>query len=381
MFTTLFLYKSSFTQLFNKKINALVYGAIVFVFFTSGCSGELLSNVVVSPNPSNLLKVHYIDVGQGDATLLQGLDFTILIDAGRHDANDVVPYLKSVGVTDIDLVVGTHPHADHIGQLDKVIENFNITEVWMSGDLHTSKTFERTLDAILQADIGYHEPRMGETFVIGSSFIEVLNPVELTGDLHEGSISLRITYGDIKFMFTGDAEEQTERLIINNNKDIEAHIFQLGHHGSRTSNTQAFLDAVNPDITIYSAGYLNSYGHPHNEVVTRIEAMNIPLYGTDIHGTIILLTNGRTYDITTEKDEKISLSNEVTTIEGEQFVCIDINEARKSDLEKIAHIGDLRADQLIELRPFESISDLTRINGIGSARIAEIEAEGLACVQ
>lgn len=325
--------------------------------------------------------VHFIDVGQGDATLLQGPDFTVLIDAGRHDANDVVPYLKSVGVTDIDLLVGTHPHADHIGQVDKVIESFNVTDVWMSGDIHTSKTFERVIDAVLQADIGYHEPRRGETFVIGSSFIEVLNPDELTGDFHEGSISLMITYGDIKFMLTGDAEEQTEKTIIDNNEDIKAHVFQLGHHGSNTSNTQAFLDAVNPDVTIYSAGHLNSYGHPHDEVVTRIAAMNIPLYGTDTQGTIIVVTNGKTYEITTEKDVKADLSKESTSNDSRQYTCIDINEAEKSELAKITHIGNSRADQLIELRPFESISDLTRINGIGPARVAEIEAEGLACVQ
>lgn len=252
---------------------------------------------------SQELTVHYIDVGQGDATLLEGSDFTILIDAGRHNRNDVVPYLESMGIKEIDLFIGTHPHADHIGQANQVMEAFEVKEVWLSGDTHTSKTFERTIDTILAKDIAYHEPRVGEKYEIGSLRLEVLNPVQLTGDFHEGCISVGAVYEDISFLFTGDAEEQTEAEMIERGYHLQTNIFQLGHHGSSTSNTEAFLQAVNPEVAIYSAGKDNSYGHPHLEVMERLEEMQIPVYGTDVHGTILVVTDGKSYELQLEKME------------------------------------------------------------------------------
>ncbi|GGK35699.1 hypothetical protein GCM10010965_30830 [Caldalkalibacillus thermarum] len=317
-----------------------------------------------------LLYGHFIDVGQGDATLLQGPDFTVLIDAGRHDRNDVVPYLQSVGVESIDLLVLTHPHADHIGQADKVLNTFEVTEVWMSGDEHTSLTFERVIDAIAESGANYNEPRAGEVYEIGSLTIEVVNPDELTGDFHEGSISLRAIYGDIKFLFTGDAEAQTEKAMIERGHDLKAHIFQAGHHGSSTSNTQEFLEAVQPEIIIYSAGKDNPYGHPHKEVVQRILDMGIALYGTDVHGTVIVETDGKTYEINTEVGGEIEIPVE----------CIDINSASFEELQQIVHIGPERAQQIIELRPFYSLDDLLRVDGIGPSRLQDIKDQGLACV-
>ncbi len=332
--------------------------------------------------------VHFIDVGQGDATLLQGPDFTILIDAGRHDRNDVVPYLQNIGIAQIDLVVGTHPHADHIGQIDKVLEAFPVQEVWMSGSSHTTRTFERTLNAIIEHDVDYYEPRSGDEFQIGSVFINVINPVQLSGDFHEDSISLVAKYGEISFLFTGDAEKQTEEAMLQRNEPVEADIFQLGHHGSTTSNIEKFLRTVDPDITIYSAGVDNSYGHPHREVIERLYMMNIPVYGTVSNGTIIITTDGKTYTVDAEavtlpKEENDHVTNsedeeeKSPPISGE---CIDINNSSLQQLQNITQIGEERAKQLIELRPFSSIDELTRINGIGSGRLKEIKAEGKACV-
>lgn len=291
--------KKSFTRLRLYSIFLFIY----FFAFLVGCTVETESG----PNPtivdSQELTVHFIDVGQGDATLLEGPDFTILIDAGKHNRNDVVPYLESMGIKEIDLFIGTHPHADHIGQANQVMEAFEIKEVWLSGDTHTSKTFERTIDSILAKDIAYHEPRVGEKYEIGSLRLEVLNPVQLTGDFHEGCISVRAVYEDISFLFTGDAEEQTEAEMVERGYHLQANIYQLGHHGSSTSNTEAFLQAVNPEVAIYSAGKDNSYGHPHLEVMERLEEMQIPVYGTDVHGTILVVTDGKLYELQLEKME------------------------------------------------------------------------------
>lgn len=258
-----------------------------------------------SPSPSTPtqgeLKVHFIDVGQGDATLLQGTDFTILIDAGRHDHSDVVPYLKSAGVKSIDLLIGTHPHADHIGQFPQVIEAFPVGEVWLSGDTTTTRTFERAIDAIEASGAGYHEPRAGETFSFGSARIEVLNPARLTGNLHEGSISVRIVYGSFTVLFTGDAEAETEMAILARQYDVNALILQLGHHGSSTSSSAEFLKAVNPEVAVYSAAKGNSYGHPHEVVLERLRQMGVQIYGTDVNGTIMVITDGQTYEIQAQR--------------------------------------------------------------------------------
>jgi len=256
--------------------------------------------VVEPEQPPDALEealVYFFDVGQADATLFLGPDFTVLIDAGDYRRNDVVPHLDSVGVTELDLLIGTHPHADHIGQFPQVLESFPVGEVWMSGDLHTTRTFERAIDAILASDADYHEPRAGEVFEFGTLLIEVLNPHQITGDFHEGSISVRMTYGELSFVFTGDAETHTEQAMIDRGHNLEAQVLHLGHHGSRTSSGSAFLDAVSPDIAIYSAGEGNQYGHPHVEVVERVAAMGISLYGTDIHGTVVVVTDGVTYSV------------------------------------------------------------------------------------
>jgi competence protein ComEC len=244
---------------------------------------------------------YFFDVGQGDATLLAGPDYTIVIDAGRHDRQDVVPHLREAGVESIDLLIGTHPHADHIGQFPRILEAFPVVEVWMSGEPHNSRTFERALDAILSSGAAYHEPRAGEAYRIGSARVDVLNPVQLSGNLHASSVSVRIAFGNVAFLFTGDAEVETERAMIERGHVLAAQILHLGHHGSRTSSAVEFLQAVGPEVAVYSAGSGNSYGHPHDEVVQRIARMGIGLYGTDQHGTIRVITDGSSYRVAAER--------------------------------------------------------------------------------
>jgi len=264
-------------------------------------------------------------VGQADATLLLGPDFTVLIDAGDYRRNDVVPHLKSIGVKELDLLIGTHPHADHIGQFPQVLETFPVKEVWLSGDTHTTRTFERTIDAILASGAAYHEPRAGEIFQFGSLHIEVLNPSRLTGNFHEGSVSIRAAFGNVAFIFTGDAETNTERTMIARGNNLRAQILQLGHHGSRTSSSQNFLEAVQPGVAIYSAGEGNSYGHPHDEVVDRILSMGIQLYGTDVHGTIVVESDGTTYSVSTDKAGDIRGPPSVAHPEPANFVLSNLS--------------------------------------------------------
>lgn len=348
------------------------------------------------------LNVHYIDVGQADATLLQYGNHNILFDAGDWRGNEVVNYLKAQGVTKLDLVIGSHPDADHIGQLDDVVNSFTVEEVWLSGNESTSNTFQRGLEAVLASGAGYHEPRSGEEFEIGSMNLQVLYPTSISGKSNEESISVLFTYGNVKFLFTGDADKNAEKRMINSGISVDADILQLGHHGSNTSSDQAFIHAVSPEVAIYSAGANNSYGHPHHEVVSLIQNEGIELYGTDVHGTIIVTTNGNDYSIKTNKDGTVTPKNtassnksnsssgggsnsskkstENKTNPPSNSSCVNLNTASYEEVQRIKHIGPERAQDLIDNRPYSSVSDLDRIKGIGPARIKDIEAEGIACV-
>lgn len=340
------------------------------------------------------LNVHFIDVGQADSTLLQyshdGDDFTILIDAGNWNRNDVVNYLNAQNVSQIDIVIGTHPDADHIGQLDKVLNTFDVGEVWLSGNTSNSQTFQRLLAAIDSSGADYYEPRMGDEFEVGPLAIEILYPQTISENDNGESISLKLTYGDTRFLFTGDASKTDELNMLQSGIDIQADILQLGHHGSSTSTHTRFLSEVNPSTAIYSAGSENSYGHPHEEVVDLVQAAGVQLYGTDVHGTVIVSTNGKDYTLLTNKDGTISpsSSNEPTASKEATSSppvmptgnCIDVNSSTFEQVQEIVHIGPARAEDLINLRPYNSVDDLSKINGIGPARIEDIKSQGLACI-
>jgi competence protein ComEC len=302
--------------------------------------------------------------------------------------------------------VVTHPHADHIGQFDRVLDAFDVEEVWWSGSETTSQTFERAVAALEASTAAYEEPRAGDTARLGPLELEVVNPPEGVGlgDLHDANLGLRVTYGEVRLLFTGDAEAATEARMVDQVGDgLAADVLQLGHHGSRTSTTPAFLDAVDPSVAIYSAGAGNSYGHPHAEVVDRVEAAGIDLYGTDVHGTIVVTTDGERIRVDTEAAGTVQAAPNggssgasapatdhdhepepepapAASGEGCGSGQVDINAAGADALEEIIHVGPDRAEQILQLRPFTSVSALDRVSGLGPARVAEIEAQGVACV-
>lgn len=344
------------------------------------------------------LKAHFIDVEQADATLFQYEEdddvYHILYDTGDWQRSDTVSYLNQLGIQTIDLVVITHPHADHIGQLEDIMNEFDVKEVWMDGNEASSQVYQRSLEAVLNSNATYHEPRAGQVFDIGPIKIEVLHPSSLSGDLNTDSIVTRISFDDMAFVMTGDATSTSEKQMIKQG-NIEAQVLSLGHHGSNTSSTQSFLDAVDPDIAIYSAASDSQYGHPHKEVVSRVENNGIKLYGTDVHGNIIVETDGKSFDVSTtkdgevvgkssgnnNKDKKSNNKQKKESYSKQNGDCININEASREQLQTIIHIGPDRADDIVDLRPFQSIDGLTKVNGIGPARLDDIKDEGKACVE
>lgn len=317
------------------------------------------------------LAVHYIDVGQGSAAYLEWDGYSMLIDAGDWNASDVLMYLDKLEVEKIDIAVGTHPDADHIGQLARVIETYEVGEVWMSGNPSSSNTFIRTLEAVDEAGIPYEEPRRGDVYDVGALEIEVLHPEELSDDINGDSLSFRISYGETAFIFTGDADIQAEREMVASGLQLEADILLMGHHGSNTSTSLEFLRAIKPDVAIYSAGLDNPYGHPYAEILASAENEGAEVYGTDVHGTIIVETDGQEYSVETDR--------EGIAKEGSNR-CVDINGASTAELAELTGIGEALAEAIIEERPFETLDDLTRVSGIGEGKLAGLKEQGIACV-
>jgi len=359
---------------------------------------------------SGNLKVHFINVGQADATLFQTGDVNILFDAGNWNRRDVVEYLLSVGVEKIDLLIGSHPDADHIGQMPLILDQFQVDEVWMSGVESTSKTFENTLDKIIEHGVSYHEPRAGESYQLGHLFLDVIAPKQLTNDSNEDSISVYFAFGKTGIVMTGDAGVRAESAMLDVRGNLSADILHAGHHGSSTSTSESFLKAVDPKYVIISAGANNSYGHPHVEVVDRLVKSGAEIYATYQHGTIIFSSDGNSVKLestidqafippkaTVSKNESSSSNNSSSTSssstkekqptkqeEVKKEVpagCIDINTASEQELMEIIHISEVRAKDLIDLRPYNSVNDLKRIKGIGDARLKDIINEQKACVR
>lgn len=245
------------------------------------------------------LQVYFIDVGQGDAILIVAPDGkTILIDGGEADSR-VLPYLKKVGLTRLDLLIATHPHSDHIGGLVQVLKSVSVAKVVTNGQPTTTKTYENFLDAIATAKAEYVEVKRGDSLRLGGLTFAVLNPSSVkSDDLNDNSVVLRFVYGKVSFLFTGDAQSQAEAgMSVSSFSPVKANILKVGHHGSRTSSSKQFLALVKPDVAIYSAGKDNPYGHPHAETLAALFAIGAKIYGTDVNGTVVVTTDGSTYKV------------------------------------------------------------------------------------
>lgn len=245
------------------------------------------------------LQIYYFDVGQADSTLIINNGHSMLIDAGNNeDGEKLVTYIKEeLNITTIDYVVGTHPHEDHIGGLDDIINNFNIKEVYLPEAMTTTKTLEDVLDAIANKELSITVPTIGETFKLGEADFEVIYTGTGEKDLNEASIILRMIFGNKTYLFTGDTTEEVEETILNNNIDID--VLKVAHHGSKYSSSEEFLNIATPEYAIISAGEGNSYGHPEPETLTRLKKHTNNIYITKDLGTILLTSDGKTITITT----------------------------------------------------------------------------------
>ncbi len=259
------------------------------------------------------LVVHYIDVGQGDATLIQL--FTgenILIDAGEVDKGLVVQeYLLAQGVEKIDYLIVTHPHSDHIGGLPVIIDNFAIGQIYMPKVVHNTTTYENLLLSIKNKGLKVTAAKAGIRLPTSEAFaISFLAPnADKYESLNNYSIVTKLEYQEHVFLFTGDAEPISGREIINNNYDIRAQVLDIAHHGSTNSlSSKEFLQRVNPDIAVISVGSDNSYNHPHAEILEILQEMGVNILRTDQDGNIIIVSDGEKFTI----NKNIVLNNDKT---------------------------------------------------------------------
>lgn len=239
------------------------------------------------------LEVHFIDIGQGDCTLLKCDGMTMLIDAGENDkGTKIQQYLISQGVERLDYLVLTHPDSDHIGGADVIVTKFDIGTVYMSYYTKNNKTYNDLINAIDYKRLKWITPDVGHTFEFGSADVTIIAPNKKYSNPNDASIGLLIRNGSNSFLFTGDAEEEAETDILANNMDIGADVLHLGHHGSKTSSSEKFLDAVSPKYAVISCGEGNSYGHPHAQTMNNLRSRHISVYRTDEQGSIIAVSNG-----------------------------------------------------------------------------------------
>ncbi|WP_169907659.1 S-layer homology domain-containing protein [Priestia abyssalis] len=253
----------------------------------------------LNPNfkPMPAMKAHFIDVGQGDSSLIVTPNRkTILIDGGKQSAGEkVVAYLKKNGIASIDLVVATHPDADHIGGLLDVLQSVHVKKVLDSGKTHTTQTYMEYLNLIEQKAIPFEIAKTGNNINVDNAInIQVLNSGDAAEDNNEASIVLKISYGTVDFLYTGDAGLEAEAHMISR-YHVEAEVLKVGHHGSETSSSQVFISAVKPKVSVLSVGADNSYGHPDSVVVNRLKAIGSNIYSTSASGDIIVTTDGKTY--------------------------------------------------------------------------------------
>jgi beta-lactamase superfamily II metal-dependent hydrolase len=253
-----------------------------------------------TPPPLTPFSVHFIDVGQGDAILVEVGDADILIDGGPSGTG-VLSYLAGQHLPDIDLLVATHPHADHIGGLDDVLARYDVREVWTNGATATTQTYRDFAAAVAAEGAVEREIRRGYSAEFGGVTLTALDPVDpQTGDANGDSIVLRLSCGSVDVLLTGDANADSEAsMLADPSVILDADVLKVGHHGSSTSTTNAFLDAVTPKDAVISVGAGNTYGHPAQDTLNRLAAHGATIYRTDLNGTVVLTSDCNTYSIST----------------------------------------------------------------------------------
>ena len=282
----------------------LVSGYFYTTYFDNkNITKDVTTNVKQTINESSSnLKIYFVDVGQADCILINDNNEYGLIDAGNNeDGEKIVKYFKDLGITKFKYVFGTHAHEDHIGGMDNIIENFQIEHFYMPDTITTTKTFEEVLDALEEKNIAFETPEEDENLTFSDTVFKVLHVGKDKRDLNDTSIVLKLTYKNTSYLFMGDATSSVEKDILD--KDIKSDVLKVGHHGSQYSSTISFLKKASPKYAIIEVGKNNSYNHPKEVTLKKLEDLGKKIYRTDEDGTIILTSDGENMSFETVKTD------------------------------------------------------------------------------
>lgn len=275
---------------------------------SAGSSGTIGKDAIDTVSPGSSFTVHYIDVGQGDASLIVCDGKTMLIDGGDKSASSVVyTYLKKLGLTYLDYVVCTHPDADHVGGLSGALEFATAGTVWCPVDSYDSKAFNNFKTRVEAQGNSLVRPAVDSVFPLGSATVTVLAPRGDYSDNNNKSIVLRVVYGETSFLFTGDAEYQSEAAMCDAKVALKSTVLKVGHHGSETSTSIRFLGEVMPQYAVISCGKDNKYGHPTEQTLSRLSQAGVTVYRTDLQGDILCESDGKTVSFRTARNSDATM--------------------------------------------------------------------------
>ncbi|NLO22239.1 MAG: MBL fold metallo-hydrolase [Syntrophomonadaceae bacterium] len=284
-------------------ISILLIGCLFLGVYVAGVGADHEDNLVGQVNDRGKLTVSFIDVGQGDSILIQTpLGQSMLIDGGeRGQGERLLEYLRKQGIDKIDIMVGTHPHSDHIGGLIAVLENFRVEKVYLPKVTHTSSTFRDLLTAVKNQGLKVSTAKAGTAIPLEGVDTVFIAPVGDTyGSLNNYSAVVQLAYGNKSFIFCGDAEEESEQDMLSSSQgDLKAEVLKVGHHGSSTSTSDPFLNAAAPQYAVIMCGTDNDYGHPHKETIEKLNQAGVKIYRTDENGNIVFSSDGNSLKIET----------------------------------------------------------------------------------
>ncbi len=268
-------------------------------------------------------EVHFIDVGQADCSLIISNGKSLLIDGGNvADSSLVVSYIMSQGIDELDYVICTHAHEDHVGGLSGPLNKFTVTEaVFAPSTTQETKCYKNFVDAVHNQNLEITVPEAGYSFDFGNGTVTFVGPVtEDYTDINNTSLITKITFGETSFLFTGDAERESEADILETGADLSATVLKVGHDGSENSTTYPFLREIMPEIAVISVGTDNDYGHPTEAVLSRLRDADVKVYRTDMQGHVIIKGDGKDYEVTTEKNSQLPTNPTVPPVTATVFI-------------------------------------------------------------
>lgn len=292
------LYNHIMERLLTVKKFITILSIIMFLLiYLTSCNSSAKDTFDINNSfkDEKVLKIHFIDVGQGDATLIELHGYNILIDAGPNSsARNLISYLKEINIKSIDYIIATHPDEDHIGGMDEVLRNFKVKILYAPKVIKNTEAFNSMIKELKNKNLKINVPYKDMKLDLGEeSNLTFLTPIEYGGD-NDNNLSLvaKINFKEISAIFMADCETEVERQLLKDSHTLEANIIKLGHHGSKSSTSTAFLKKVDPDYAIISCGKNNKYGHPHKETIDKLDNLNIKYFRTDIDGNITIRSDG-----------------------------------------------------------------------------------------